>query len=93
MQNLIPTKRQKYWGYYGTLEDQHENDPRRNKSFDCESELTQKTQNIKKSPREMKKNAVKPVNSNLKNGAKKVSNKSNKVQFSIIKINFDYKIK
>ena len=28
------------------IEDQHENDPRRNKSFDCESELTQKTQNI-----------------------------------------------
>ena len=30
----------------GLKEDQHENDPRRNKSFDCESELTQKTQNI-----------------------------------------------
>ena len=28
------------------IEDLHENDPRLNKSFDCESELTEKTQNI-----------------------------------------------
>ena len=37
------TKRQKYWGYYGTLEDQHENDPRRNEGFDCDSKITRKT--------------------------------------------------
>ena len=43
-----------------------------------------KTQIIKKSPKEIKKNIVKPANSNLKNGVKKVSNESNKAQFSII---------